>query len=240
MKKIVIILVAIAIVIGGGVWWWNASQSKKTSEKNNNESNYQAERSSANQNVNISSNNVSNDNKNESSNETNSNTGAINTTTNTSNNSNTSNQEKEIAKFSTKIYTKKSERQNNISITCKALSSKKVKPGETFSFCNTVGKATTAKGYQEADIYVDGKKEKGLGGGNCQVSTTLYNAVLKVPGLEVVERHQHSNHVPYIQDGKDAAVAYGSYDFKFKNNTGKTIKIVMENTAQNITARIYS
>lgn len=240
MKKIVIILVAIAIVIGGGVWWWNASQSKKTSEKNNNESNYQAERSSANQNVNISSNNVSNDNKNESSNETNSNTGATNTTTNTTNNLNTSNQEKEIAKFSTKIYTKKSERQNNISITCKALSSKKVNPGETFSFCNTVGKATTAKGYQEADIYVDGKKEKGLGGGNCQVSTTLYNAVLKVPGLEVVERHQHSNHVPYIQDGKDAAVAFGSYDFKFKNNTGKTIKIVMENTAQNITARIYS
>lgn len=240
MKKIVIILVAITIVIGGGVWWWNTSQSKKTSEKNNNESNYQAERSSANQNVNISSNNVSNDNKNESSNETNSNTGATNTTTNTTNNSNTSNQEKEIAKFSTKIYTKKSERQNNISITCKALSSKKVKPGETFSFCNTVGKATTAKGYQEADIYVDGKKEKGLGGGNCQVSTTLYNAVLKVPGLEVVERHQHSKNVPYIQDGKDAAVAYGSYDFKFKNNTGKTIKIVMENTAQNITARIYS
>lgn len=240
MKKIVTILFAITIVIGGGVWWWNASQSKKTSEKNNNESNYQAERSSANQNVNISSNNVSNDNKNESSNETNSNTGATNTTTNTTNNSNTSNQEKEIAKFSTKIYTKKSERQNNISITCKALSSKKVKPGETFSFCNTVGKATTAKGYQEADIYVDGKKEKGLGGGNCQVSTTLYNAVLKVPGLEVVERHQHSNHVPYIQDGKDAAVAFGSYDFKFKNNTGKTIKIVMENTAQNITARIYS
>ena len=240
MKKIVTILVAIAIVIGGGVWWWNALQSKKTSEKNNNESNYQAERSSANQNVNISSNNVSNDNKNESSNETNSNTEATNTTTNTTNNLNTSNQEKEIAKFSTKIYTKKSERQNNISITCKALSSKKVKPGETFSFCNTVGKATTAKGYQEADIYVDGKKEKGLGGGNCQVSTTLYNAVLKVPGLEVVERHQHSNHVPYIQDGKDAAVAYGSYDFKFKNNTGKTIKIVMENTAQNITARIYS
>lgn len=240
MKKIVTILFAITIVIGGGVWWWNASQSKKTSEKNNNESNYQAERSSANQNVNISSNNVSNDNKNESSNETNSNTGATNTTTNTTNNSNTSNQEKEIAKFSTKIYTKKSERQNNISITCKALSSKKVKPGETFSFCNTVGKATTAKGYQEADIYVDGKKEKGLGGGNCQVSTTLYNAVLKVPGLEVVERHQHSNHVPYIQDGKDAAVAFGSYDFKFKNNTGKTIKIVMENTSQNITARIYS
>lgn len=241
MKKTIIIIIAITIVIGGGIWWWNASKSKKISEKNGNESNYQAERSSTNQNVNIS-NNTSNENKNESSNEINNNinnTGTTNTA-NTANNSSSTSQEKEIAKFSTKIYTKEPERQNNISITCKALDSKKVKPGETFSFCNTVGKATTAKGYQEADIYVDGKKEKGLGGGNCQVSTTLYNAVLKVSGLEVVERHQHSNHVPYIQDGKDAAVAYGSYDFKFKNNTGKTIKIVMENTAQNITARIYS
>lgn len=239
MKKTVIIIIAIAIIVGGGIWWWNSSKTKKISGRNSNESDYQAERSSTNQNVNISNNNTSNENKNESSNA--SNTGITNTTSNnTTNNSSAVNQEKEIAKFSTKIYTKESKRQNNISITCKALSSKKVNPGETFSFCNTVGKATTAKGYQEADIYVDGKKEKGLGGGNCQVSTTLYNAVIKVPGLEVVERHQHSNNVPYIQDGKDAAVAYGSYDFKFKNNTGKTIKIVMENTAQNITARIYS
>ena len=128
----------------------------------------------------------------------------------------------------------------NIDIAGSTMNGMVVHPGETFSFCNTVGKATTAKGYQEADIYVNGKKKKGLGGGNCQVSTTLYNAVLKVTGLEVVERHQHSNHVPYIQDGKDAAVAYGSYDFKFKNNTEKTIKIVMENTTQNVTAKIYS
>ena len=241
MKKYIFIIIVIALIIGGGIWWWKTSDNNKEAKANNSTSNYQAERSSTNQNANISNNNVSNDNKNESSNEANSNTNNTGeTNTNTSNSSDTTKQEKEIAKFSTKIYTKEPERQNNISITCNALNSKKVKPGETFSFCNTVGKATSAKGYQEADIYVDGKKEKGLGGGNCQVSTTLYNAVLKVPGLEVVERHQHSNHVPYIQDGKDAAVAYGSYDFKFKNNTEKTIKIVMENTAQNITARIYS
>ena len=229
MKKIVFVMVAIAVITGGGIWWWKTVNDKKVSEKNNNETDYQAERSSVKQN----NENIKNSNQN---------TSEINTTNNnsTSNNGNTSNQEKEIAKFSTKIYTKESERQNNIGITCKTLSSKKVEPGEIFSFCNTVGKATTAKGYKEADIYVNGKKEKGLGGGNCQVSTTLYNAVLKVPGLEVVERHQHSNHVPYIQDGKDAAVAYGSYDFKFKNNTGKTIKIVMENTTQNVTAKIYS
>jgi len=144
----------------------------------------------------------------------------------------------EIATFSTKIYNKDEERQNNIGITCRTLSTKEVQPGETFSFCDTVGKSTTAKGYQEADIYVDGKKEQGLGGGNCQVSTTLYNAVLQVPELEIIERHQHSGHVPYIQDGKDAAVAYGNYDFKFKNNSNNTIKIVMENTTDNITAKL--
>jgi len=234
MKKIVFVMVAIAVITGGGIWWWKTVNDKKVSEKNNNETDYQAERSSVKQN----NENIKNSNQNTSEiNITNTNT---TNNTSTSNNGNTSNQEKEIAKFSTKIYTKESERQNNIGITCKTLSSKKVEPGEIFSFCNTVGKATTAKGYKEADIYVNGKKEKGLGGGNCQVSTTLYNAVLKVPGLEVVERHQHSNHVPYIQDGKDAAVAYDSYDFKFKNNTGKTIKIVMENTTQNVTAKIYS
>ena len=234
MKKIVFVMVAIAVITGGGIWWWKTVNDKKVSEKNNNETDYQAERSSVKQN----NENIKNSNQNTSEiNITNTNT---TNNTSTSNNGNTSNQEKEIAKFSTKIYTKESERQNNIGITCKTLSSKKVEPGEIFSFCNTVGKATTAKGYKEADIYVNGKKEKGLGGGNCQVSTTLYNAVLKVPGLEVVERHQHSNHVPYIQDGKDAAVAYGSYDFKFKNNTGKTIKIVMENTTQNVTAKRYS
>ncbi len=150
----------------------------------------------------------------------------------------TTKKEIEMTQFSTKIHNKAPERQNNIGITCKSLSSKEVQPGETFSFCETVGKATTEKGYQKADIFVDGKKEQGLGGGNCQVSTTLYNAVLQVPELEVVERHEHSSYVPYIEKGKDAAVSYGAYDFKFKNNTNNVIKIVMENTEDNITAKL--
>lgn len=146
--------------------------------------------------------------------------------------------ETEIASFSTKIYNKDENRQKNIGITCRTISTKEIQPGEIFSFCDTVGKSTHEKGYEEADIYVDGKKEQGLGGGNCQVSTTLYNAVVEVPGLEVIERHEHSGHVPYIQEGKDAAVAYGNYDFKFKNNTDNVIKIVMENTADKITAKL--
>ena len=83
-----------------------------------------------------------------------------------------------------------------------------------------------------------GNKKKGLGGGNCQISSTLYNAVLTIPSLKVVERHEHSNKVPYAKKGKDAAVAYGSYDFKFKNNTNKTIKIIMECQEKDVTAKI--
>ncbi len=237
MKKIILSIIVIVLIIGGGIWWWKASNNKKVSEKNNNESNYKAERSSVNKNT---TNNNTNTNSNNNAN-TNSNSGNNINTSNTANSTNNQinqSKETEIAKFSTKVYSKDSKRQNNITITCKAISTKEIASGETFSFCNTVGKATTSKGYQEADIYVDGKKEKGLGGGNCQVSTTLYNAVLKVPELEIIERHQHSGKVPYIQAGKDAAVAYGAYDFKFKNNTGSTIKIIMENSANNITAKI--
>ena len=133
--------------------------------------------------------------------------------------------ETQISEFSTKIYTKDKERQNNINITCSSLNDTYVEIGDTFSFCNTVGKATTSKGYKKADVFKDGEVIQALGGGNCQVSTTLYNAVLEVDGLDVTERHKHSNSVPYIKKGKDAAVAYGSYDFKFVNNTSNRIKI---------------
>lgn len=72
--------------------------------------------------------------------------------------------EKTLATFSTKIYSKDSARQNNIKITCNSLNNTTVKNGSTFSFCNTIGHATSAKGYQKADIFdKDGNKKKGLG-----------------------------------------------------------------------------
>lgn len=229
MKKVIITIIIILSAIGIGCWWYFSNKNDNEPQQNN----YQAEKSS----TNINTNNTNTD--------TNTNTNT-NTNINTDTNLSESKQpeqpkpkvETEIAAFSTKIYNKDSERQNNVTITCKAISGKEIQPNEVFSFCDTVGKSTSSKGYQEADIYVDGEKKQGLGGGNCQVSTTLYNAVAKIPELEVVERHQHSGHVPYIKDGQDAAVAYGSYDFKFKNNTGSVIKVVMENTAENITAKI--
>lgn len=118
--------------------------------------------------------------------------------------------EKEISTFSTLITNQKdSNRQGNISITCSVLNNTIVKSGETFSFCDVVGPSTVERGYKTANIIVQGTETKGIGGGNCQVSSTLYNAVLAVPNeLEVVERHPHSARVPYIEPGKDAAISY--------------------------------
>ena len=84
-----------------------------------------------------------------------------------------------------------------------------------------------------------GNKKKGLGGGNCQISSTLYNAVLTIPSLKVIERHEHSNKVPYAKKGKDAAVADGSYDLKLQNNSGNDIKLTFNVTSDNVTATIY-
>ena len=168
-------------------------------------------------------------------------------TTNTPESQNKENQqqttqpkETQIATFTTKIYTKEKARQNNMQITASRLNGKIVKNGSTFSFCNTLGPSSSKNGYQEADIFDnDGNKKKGLGGGNCQISSTLYNAVLSTPGLKVVERHEHSNKVSYVKKGKDAAVAYGSYDFKFCNESGNDIKITFNVTSDNVTTTIY-
>lgn len=131
-----------------------------------------------------------------------------------------------IGDFSTKIYDKNSERQNNVEITCSKINQYVVKAGDTFSFCDTVGKATPKEGYEKAKIFEkDGDVTEGYGGGNCQVSTTLFNAVRNLDGIEILERHDHSNKVPYATAGNDAAVAYGGYDFKFVNNNSFDIKI---------------
>ncbi len=248
-KLWLIIALLIILCIGIGIYFF-------LKNSNSNNSNYQASKisnnnsitnnnsiSDNNNNDNINNTSILNNNENNASNNNIENTNSeTNSETNSTQNSTDEAQKKEeaIASFTTKIYNKESERQNNVSITCSTLNNTIVKNGSTFSFCNTVGPATSAKGYQKADIFDnDGNKKKGLGGGNCQVSTTLYNAVLKVPSLQVTERHEHSNKVPYIQQGKDAAVAYGSYDLKFKNNTGFDIKISASSTKNNVSISIY-
>ncbi|MDO5556320.1 MAG: VanW family protein [Clostridia bacterium] len=111
--------------------------------------------------------------------------------------------------------------------------------GDTFSFCNTVGKATADEGYQKADIFdSDGNIVKGYGGGNCQISSTLYNVVLNTPNLTIIERHAHSRKVDYVETGKDAAVSYGSVDFKFRNDNDYSVKIYASNTSDSVDIKI--
>ena len=221
-KKLgIFIIIGLLALIGIGIYFY-----VQNTNTNDNQSNYEANKTSA------ESNTANNENESKEE-ETSENTSNTNETTNTTseNTSNTDNQaktvEEQLSAFSTKIYSNDANRTKNMEITTSALDGTIVKNGETFSFCNTIGPATSSKGYLEADIYDhDGNKKKGYGGGNCQVSSTLYNAVLAVSNLTVIERHPHSNHVPYVPDGKDAAVAYGSYDFKFRNDTGNDIKIL--------------
>ena len=204
---------------------------------------YNATRTSQNlldENVSNTDNTITNDfSTNNTSNEIN-----VNENTNNKNSANnekneTTKKETEIASFTTKIYTKDSGRQNNLTLACSALNDTTVENGKTFSFSKTVGKATSSKGYKKADVFRNGDVIEALGGGLCQVSTTLYNAVLKIPELKVTERHPHSNKVPYIKSGKDAAVSYGAQDFKFINNTGNTIKIKASNTKNNVNVKLF-
>ena len=149
------------------------------------------------------------------------------------------NTEVELASFSTKLSGKNTARSRNIGITTSTLNETIVKSGETFSFCGLIGKPSSEQGYEEADSFnKDGETVKTLGGGNCQVSSTLYNVVLQIPELKVTERHAHIKPVHYVPKDKDATVAYGSIDFKFKNNTGSKIKIYASSDLNSVNLRI--
>ncbi|MCA1715366.1 MAG: peptidoglycan binding domain-containing protein [Actinobacteria bacterium] len=109
---------------------------------------------------------------------------------------------------------KSPERVDNLDIASKAISGKFLAPGEVFS----VNEILSPLEYNETKVIIEGKEEKADGGGLCQVSSTLYNAV-NYAGLDVVERHPHDAQLPYIRPGLDATVWFGSLDMKFENTT---------------------
>ena len=143
-----------------------------------------------------------------------------------------------ISEFTTKFDKKSFGRAENIRLSANAINQKEIKPGETFSFNNTVGPTNKQNGYKKAKIFVKGKKQTGYGGGVCQVSSTLYNAVLAA-NLEVIERHSHSKKVYYVDQDKDAATSYGGIDFKFNNNKDYTIKIISYIYNDTVTVALY-
>lgn len=118
-----------------------------------------------------------------------------------------------------------SARKTNVKLAAAACNEKILLPGEEFSYNNTTGSRSPEKGYLPAPIYAGGRSEDGVGGGICQVSSTIYYAVLHTT-LEIVERHDHQFAVSYLDPGMDATVYYGSLDFRFKNNTNYPIKVV--------------
>lgn len=116
-------------------------------------------------------------------------------------------------------------RLNNIELALASLNGVCVSPGETFSFNATVGQRTKERGYRSAGAFVDGLVSEEVGGGICQVSTTLFNAVAKAD-LTITARQPHSRLVQYVDEGKDAAVSWPNQDFKFTNNTEYPVYIV--------------
>lgn len=133
--------------------------------------------------------------------------------------------ETKISSFSTPIVDDHKNRINNIKITCSKISGTIVKSGDEFSFCDVVGQPSADEGYKEAHAFINGKLKNAIGGGNCQVSTTIYNAAKKIEGVKITERHEHDKAVGYIEKGKDATVAYDYLDLKFKNNTDYDLKL---------------
>ena len=121
-------------------------------------------------------------------------------------------------------HTNNSNRNTNLKLACKALNGKIIRPGETFSYNAALGERTQDKGYKPAGAYIAGKTVDTVGGGICQVSSTLYYACLKAD-LEIVERYAHGYTVSYMPYGMDATVSWGTLDYKFKNNTDYPIRI---------------
>lgn len=129
-----------------------------------------------------------------------------------------------LSEFSTKYSAKNTNRTTNLILAANKINGTVLMPGETFSYNKVVGERTIAAGYKEAPIYVEGRVEDGLGGGICQITTTLYNAALYA-NLEIVERRNHQFVPSYANASRDATVVYGAIDFKFKNNREYPIKI---------------
>ena len=142
------------------------------------------------------------------------------------------------ADFSTDISNSTSDRKHNVKNALNALNKIEVYPNQVFSFNSTVGKRTEANGYRQAKIIVNNEFVDGLGGGVCQVSSTLYNSAL-LAGMEIVEANKHSKQVSYVKHGFDAMVNYGSSDLKFRNNSKEKITIITNYSNSKARIRIF-
>ena len=145
-----------------------------------------------------------------------------------------------IASFSSRM-SRDENRITNIRLACQSINGTVLQPGEEFSFNDVVGARTAERGYKEAGVIVGGDRlDNGLGGGICQVSGTLFNAVV-MSDLEIVTRYTHSYELSYLTRGRDATVDYGRKDFVFRNSSDKPVTIAMFLDEENLEvyAQVY-
>lgn len=143
-----------------------------------------------------------------------------------------------LATFTTRYDVSDTNRTTNLEIACQKINGKVVLSGETFSYNKALGPRTAAAGYKNGKIYAGGEVVDGIGGGICQISSTLYNTVL-MANLEIVERRNHQFVTSYLPAGRDATVVYGMTDFKFKNTRQYPIRIVASAKNGIATVSIY-
>lgn len=131
---------------------------------------------------------------------------------------------KRIGQYFTYFNAHQKSRANNIALAVQAINNYVLFPGEVFSFNEVVGKRTEEKGYMKAPEIFKGELIEGIGGGICQVSSTLFNAVDR-SGVSILERYSHSRQVPYVPSGRDATVSWDGPDFTFKNEYNQPLLI---------------
>lgn len=144
---------------------------------------------------------------------------------------------KTISSFTTNT-TANQNRNTNVRLAAEAINGTVIKPGQEFSFNGTVGQRTEAKGYKGAAAYNNGEVVQEIGGGVCQVSTTLYNAVFKA-GLKISSRRSHTFEPSYVTPGHDATVSWDQPDFKFINNSSTAIGLRASYADQKVTVSVY-
>lgn len=142
-----------------------------------------------------------------------------------------------LSSYSSNYRTSSANRAYNVELAASKINGIILADGEIFSYNKTVGNANEANGFKMATVFSGGKVTEGVGGGVCQVSSTLYCALLRT-GLEIVERHNHSLPISYVPGGQDATVVYNTIDFKFKNNTGAPLKIITSCTNRTVTVSL--
>lgn len=142
-----------------------------------------------------------------------------------------------VSAFTTDTTSSKN-RNNNINLACQAINGTVLQPGETFSFNATTGQRTTDKGYESAGAIAAGQSIEEVGGGICQVSSTLFNAVARA-NLEIVSRSPHAWPSTYVKIGEDATVNWPNLDFQFKNNKTTPVFVIAYYKDRKCSAEIW-